>query len=818
MPSPRKSAWSRPGGAAPSAPSNAFPDLAAALRTPQTRRTRNARTWADEPSAFNPYPSRVDEINARATHWRRAGRTARPVVQRHDGDEDDGNDDSFLELRRAPASSAPSTLRGMASIVVRDHSQRDGGGMGVWASMYHTAEPETSAASRVVGRALRAVAHAPQDGARSLPTEATDVRLVPRERPPPADIDALRATLPDSALPLPLAPGEDVAAQVDAIAAWCAHPWGWHTVTATPGALDALWTACHAAEPAATREVLRSRVAEALVQCAALLDTLTLPVPTAPLALGALCMGAVAGRACVDAWAPHLGAEARPVLVDCDAPTLARLVDGLTASLSWHVSAHWARAAPLPPALVPALVAAWQANGVRSVPLSPERFYVTATGLPAALQEYTQWLRGAATLCDTPFLLTLAAKAQCIAWEARGAMRTASHAAWAARAHEAPQSESAALGAWHVSVLRSSLVADSLDALEMAPPGALHRPLQVTFRDEMAQDAGGLRKEWLQLLCEELQRDGVWEDLGESEPRMRGLLYLTPGHHAPATLARLELLGTALGLSLFHQMTVPLRFPRALYTMLLALAQGDAAPCTLATLTHLQPALAHGLAQLLACGAHEVEAWHLTWHIHTPHGAYDLVPGGHARSVTAADRHAYVARLCAWRLLDSVREPLAALVRGFAAVVAPATPRSPLALLADHELETLLCGRAEHGLDIEALRAHAEHVGFPDRASPASREVYDNLEAFWAAWAHLAPDEQHALLGYITGCERVPALGPQMLGLRIQHVDGPPAAAARVPWSSTCTSTLFLPVYASAAELGSKLRIALRHSTGFGLA
>ena len=151
--------------------------------------------------------------------------------------------------------------------------------------------------------------------------------------------------------------------------------------------------------------------------------------------------------------------------------------------------------------------------------------------------------------------------------------------------------------------------------------------------------------------------------------------------------------------------------------------------------------------------------------------------------------------------------------------MASTVARSPLQLLQPEELETLLRGRDERVLDVDALRASAAHVGFPARASRYGAQVHANVEHFWAVWASLDPASQHALLGFITGSPRVPAMGAASVGLRIQHVDDPYAqlGTARVPWSSTCTSTLFLPVYDSRAALEAKVRVALAHSTGFGL-
>lgn len=131
----------------------------------------------------------------------------------------------------------------------------------------------------------------------------------------------------------------------------------------------------------------------------------------------------------------------------------------------------------------------------------------------------------------------------------------------------------------------------------------------------------------------------------------------------------------------------------------------------------------------------------------------------------------------------------------------------------------ILRGRDEPVLDVDALQASTTHVGFPVAPSRYAEHVHQNLAHFWSVWRALGAREQHALLGFVTGSPRVPALGPASVGLRIQHVDDTHAIGGteRVPWSSTCTSTLFLPVYASRAVLEQKVRVALQHSTGFGL-
>ena len=123
-------------------------------------------------------------------------------------------------------------------------------------------------------------------------------------------------------------------------------------------------------------------------------------------------------------------------------------------------------------------------------------------------------------MCASPWSLTLGAKAQILAWEAQSAMREASSEAWSQSAASWPES-----GTWPIQVSRATIVDDSFKAFSLASPSMLHRPLRVTFRDEPAQDAGGLRKEWLQVLCDTLQQQAPWFDLSQAnEPQMHGLL------------------------------------------------------------------------------------------------------------------------------------------------------------------------------------------------------------------------------------------------------------------------------------------------------
>ncbi|WFD33906.1 hypothetical protein MCUN1_000732 [Malassezia cuniculi] len=437
-----------------------------------------------------------------------------------------------------------------------------------------------------------------------------------------------------------------------------------------------------------------------------------------------------------------------------------------------------------------------------------------------AVAEYAAWVHGSTrvSICDYPFSLSMNAKASILAWEGYTAQRYAERAAWGTRCPSKIRAEEdmrvpgagSSGGTLCIDVRREHVVADSMVLLSEKD---LHIPLLVRFAGEDAQDIGGVRKEWLSILCEALEQSALFVDLGVTEPQMNGHLWFSGRDVDDGTA---ELFGIALGLALFYQVQVPLRVSPVLYKLLLWHAHGGTAPLGIDDLSLLKPALGKGVRHMLSYQGDSFEdTFQVTWSVSTPDGQVSLVPGGSERLVTAATCTAYAARLVHYELIDAPGAALNALYRGFARVVVPSSGRSQMDLLSADELAMLLCGREER-LDINALRDAAVHVGFSARSPP---RVLANVDDFWHIWASLERDDQHLLLAYITGSPRIPALGPRALGLRIHHVDGPILGQMdALPTSSTCTSTLFLPTYASREILEAKIRLALVHSRGFGLA
>lgn len=108
-------------------------------------------------------------------------------------------------------------------------------------------------------------------------------------------------------------------------------------------------------------------------------------------------------------------------------------------------------------------------------------------------------------------------------------------------------------------------------------------------------------------------------------------------------------------------------------------------------------------------------------------------------------------------------------------------------------------------------RASSENVrsgsGDPGATEPT-------VEWFWAAFAAAAPRDQRKLLAFVTGSDRVPAMGAATLRIRLACVGDD---TGRFPIARTCFNTLSLARYRSREELENRLWRAVHESEGFGL-
>ncbi|XP_040087884.1 E3 ubiquitin-protein ligase HECTD3 [Oryx dammah] len=165
----------------------------------------------------------------------------------------------------------------------------------------------------------------------------------------------------------------------------------------------------------------------------------------------------------------------------------------------------------------------------------------------------------------------------------------------------------------------------------------------------------------------------------------------------------------------------------------------------------------------------------------------ELIPGGSGIVVGYEDRSRFIQLVQKARLEES-KEQVAAMQAGLLKVV----PQAVLDLLTWQELEKKVCGDPE--VTVDALRKLTRFEDF----EPSDTRV----QYFWEALNNFTNEDRSRFLRFVTGRSRLPAriyIYPDKLGYETTDA---------LPESSTCSSTLFLPHYASAKVCEEKLRYA----------
>ncbi|RMD44638.1 hypothetical protein DV735_g589, partial [Chaetothyriales sp. CBS 134920] len=365
------------------------------------------------------------------------------------------------------------------------------------------------------------------------------------------------------------------------------------------------------------------------------------------------------------------------------------------------------------------------------------------------------------TFCQYPFLLSIYAKIHILEHDARRQMEDKAREAF----FDTILGRKAVSQYLVLKVRRDCLVEDSLRSVsEVIGAGGedIKKGLKIDFINEEGIDAGGLRKEWFLLLTREI-----------FDPHYGLFVYDEDSHYCyfnPFCFESSEqffLVGVLLGLAIYNSAILDVAFPPFLFKKLLASAPpstGDKLTSTprishsytLEDLAEYRPRLAKGLRQLLEFEGDVQETFCRDFVIEMDkYGEIVQVPlcsGGAKRAVTNSNRRDFV-DLYVHHLLDTaVLRQYEPFKRGFFTVCGG----NALSLFRPEEIELLVRGSDEF-LDVTSLRAVATYEGWPKEKGPPERQA--QVVWFWEFFQRLSPADQRKLLSFITGSDRIPAMG-----------------------------------------------------------
>lgn len=282
------------------------------------------------------------------------------------------------------------------------------------------------------------------------------------------------------------------------------------------------------------------------------------------------------------------------------------------------------------------------------------------------------------------------------------------------------------------------------------------------------------------------------------------------------------LVGVVFGLAIYNSTILDVALPPFAFRKLLTAAPPPAPGLstqprpamsyTLDDLAEFRPRLAKGLRQLLEYNGDVESTFCLDFVVDVEkYGNTErvsLCPGGEDKPVTNANRREYVDLYVKYLLDTAVTRQFEPFKRGFFTVCGG----NALSLFRPEEIELLVRG-SDEPLDIDALRISAEYENWghkntkPDRTEPT-------LMWFWESFERATPREQRRLLAFITGSDRIPAMGAASLTIRISCLGDD---VGRYPTARTCFNSLQLWKYRSQERLEKFLWDAVHESEGFGL-
>jgi len=470
--------------------------------------------------------------------------------------------------------------------------------------------------------------------------------------------------------------------------------------------------------------------------------------------------------------------------------------------------------------------------------LHTSQFYNTLLDYHDLIVDFKAWesRRDKFAFCQYPLFLSMGAKIKILEYDARRQMENQAREAF----FQSVVRQRSGDGHFHLRVRRECMVDDSLRQIsEAAGAGQgeeLKKGLRVHFTGEEGVDAGGPRKEWFLLVVRDIfdPNHGMFVYDDDSNT-----CYFNPSSYE--TSDQFYLVGALLGLAIYNSTILDVALPPFAFRKLLASAPSSATNSsnvssitgtkgqmtyTLADLAEFRPSLAAGLQKLLDFEG-DVETTYC-WNFVAPIEAYGtikdhpLIPNGEGTPVTNANRQEFVNAYIRYLLDTSVARQFEPFKRGFFTVCAG----NALSLFRAEEIELLIRG-SDESLDVDSLRAVAvyenwRHFQPPHQMVPNPSETVPVIQWFWELFAEASPEKQRKLLTFITGTDRIPAVGATSLVLRIVAGGdgwggGGREERERFPVARTCFNMLVLWRYDYREALEEKLWRAVEESEGFGL-
>lgn len=356
----------------------------------------------------------------------------------------------------------------------------------------------------------------------------------------------------------------------------------------------------------------------------------------------------------------------------------------------------------------------------------------------------------------------------------------------------------------HVPVRRARVFEDSFQVFQNKTGEQIkYGKLSVRFHHEEGVDAGGVTREWFQILARQMFNP----DYALFEPCAADRQTYQPNRASevnPEHLSYFKFVGRVIGKAIYDGRLMDAHFARSLYRQLLGKR------VDYKDVEWVDPEYYKSLCWILE---NDPTVLDLTFITEVDEfGRHDVIPlkeNGTSIPVTMENRKEYVQLSAQYRLHTSIAKQIDSLLSGFYEIV----PKDLISIFNEQEVELLISGTPD--IDVDEWRAATEYNGLSS-SDPV-------IVWWWRALKSFTRDERAKVLSFATGTSRVPLGGfTELQGVQgvqrfsIHRAYGEPD---RLPQAHTCFNQIDLPEYSSYEKLRQQLLLAINEGgEGFGFA
>ncbi|KAI1139536.1 hypothetical protein F5Y05DRAFT_411725 [Hypoxylon sp. FL0543] len=306
--------------------------------------------------------------------------------------------------------------------------------------------------------------------------------------------------------------------------------------------------------------------------------------------------------------------------------------------------------------------------------------------------------------------------------------------------------------------------------------------LSIRFHGEEGVDAGGVTREWFQVLARQMFDPNYALFVPVSSDRTtfhpNKLSSVNEEH-----LLFFKFIGRIIGKALYEGRLLECYFSRAVYKRILG------KPVSVKDMESFDPDYYKSLSWMLDNDITDIitETFSVEDDEFGVTKIHDLIPNGRNIPVTEENKHDYVRLVVEHKLLTSVKDQMENFLKGFHEII----PAELISIFNEQELELLISGLPD--VDIDDWKSNTEYHNY----SPSSPQI----QWFWRAVRSFDKEERAKLLQFVTGTSKVPLNGFKELegmnGINRFNIHRDYGSKDRLPQSHTCFNQLDLPEYES---------------------